>query len=527
MAARPEHLLFLTGRLAEPGLRRILTELAPCPFSWEVRDLGMQVAGLMTADMLRRRLQATDVADFDRIIVPGRCRGDLESLAAQIKRPVVRGPDEMKDLPRYFGRGRKAPDLSRQDVLIFAEIVDAPQQGNIDLIVARALRYRADGADVIDLGCLPDTPFPHLEETVQALKAAGLKVSIDSLAVDDLRRGARAGADYLLSLHEGTLWLADEVDATPILIPQRHGDLASLIRAARTLQARGRAFFADAILDPIHFGFTDSLVRFRALREALPDAALMMGVGNLTELTDADTAGINALLFGIISELRINAVLATEVSPHCASAVREADAARRMMFAAREEGSLPRDISDRLLTLRARRPFPDTAAEIAELARHVKDPNFRIQISREGVHAYNRDGLRTAQDPFALWPQLQLEDDAGHAFYMGVELARAHTAWLLGKRYEQDEDLDWGAALPTATQDLSRQKAGGLTLTHQLREAKKPTAGEREAARGQREAQANKGEAEPDAREAKPIAREAKAIAREAKPLAADKTDPP
>ena len=32
------------------------------------------------------------------------------------------------------------------------------------------------GADVIDLGCLPDTPFPHLEEAVGALKEQGYKV---------------------------------------------------------------------------------------------------------------------------------------------------------------------------------------------------------------------------------------------------------------------------------------------------------------------------------------------------------------
>ena len=213
-------------------------------------------------------------------------------------------------------------------------------------------------------------------------------------------------------------------------------------------------------------------MRFRDLRAALPEARLMMGVGNLTELTDADTAGINALLFGIISELRINAVLATEVSAHCASAVREADAARRMMFAARAEGALPRDFSPLLLSLRARRPFPDTVDEIADMAARVKDANFRVQVSKAGIHAYNRDGMRTAKDPWAFWPQLGLEDDASHAFYMGVELARAHHAWLLGKRYEQDEDLDWGAALPPTNDDLLRQKAEGLTLTHQLREAK-------------------------------------------------------
>jgi dihydropteroate synthase-like protein len=471
MESRVEHLLFFTGRLAEPGLRRVLAAMAPCPFTWEVRELGLQVAGLMTADMLMRRVQPEHVSAFDRIIVPGRCRGDLAAVAARLGRPVQRGPDEMKDLPRHFGRGLAPPDLSRQDVMIFAEIVDAPQS-DVARILARARDYRRDGADVIDLGCLPETPFPHLAETVQALKQEGFLVSVDSLAPADLRTGANAGADYLLSLSEDTLWLADEVDATPVLIPRRHGDLDSLIRAARTLESRGRAFYADAILDPIHFGFTDSLLRFRSLREALPESRIMMGVGNLTELTDADTTGINALLFGVISELRINAVLATEVSPHCASAVREADAARRMMFAAREEGSLPRDFSNQLLALRARRPFPDTPEEIAQTALHVKDGNFRIQVSRAGIHAYNRDGLRTAADPYAFWPQLGLEDDASHAFYMGVELARAHHAFLLGKRYEQDDDLDWGAAVPPLSDDRLHQKAEGLTLTHRLRDVK-------------------------------------------------------
>ena len=44
----------------------------------------------------------------------------------------------------------------------------------------------------------------------------------------------------------------------------------------------------------------------------------MMGVGNLTELTEADTSGINALLFGIAAELNVAAVLTTQVSAACA-----------------------------------------------------------------------------------------------------------------------------------------------------------------------------------------------------------------
>jgi hypothetical protein len=36
-------------------------------------------------------------------------------------------------------------------------------------------------------------------------------VSADSFDTDELLRAGRAGADYLLSLREDTLWLADEV----------------------------------------------------------------------------------------------------------------------------------------------------------------------------------------------------------------------------------------------------------------------------------------------------------------------------
>ncbi len=114
------------------------------------------------------------------------------------------------------------------------------------------------------------------------------------------------------------------------------------------------------------------------------------------------------------------------------------------MFAANEDRRLPRDYSNGLLGLHDRRPFPYTEAEIADFAAKVKDPSFRIQISEEGVHVYNRDGMFTDIDPFRLYPHLKVDDDASHAFYLGVELARAQIAWQLKKRYSQDEELQWG-----------------------------------------------------------------------------------
>jgi dihydropteroate synthase-like protein len=253
------------------------------------------------------------------------------------------------------------------------------------------------------------------------------------------------------------------VAATPVLIPRTPHDEASLHAAIDAMSAKGRAFLADPILDPIPFGLVASIVRYHALRARYPKAPIMMGVGNLTELTEADTSGINALLFGMAAELNVAAVLTTQVSAHARRAVKEADWARRIMHAAARQRSLPKGLNDALMTVHAKHPFPDTPDEIAATAAQVRDPNFRVQVSQQGLYVYNRDGLRTGQGAFELWPQLGLENDASHAFYMGVELAHAQLAWQLGKRYTQDQPLDWGCAVDREADDLNAWCAPGPT----------------------------------------------------------------
>lgn len=440
-----EHVLFLTGRLAYPSLCRELDAMEAKDFTYTVHELGLSVAALMTADMVRRRLD--DPMGADRIVVPGLCGGPVESLEATFGVPVERGPKDLRDLPEHFGKPRAAQCLDRHAVTLFAEIVDAPRLDVSD-ILARAEAYRTDGADVVDLGFLPGEPFPHLEDAVAALHERGFRVSADSLDPDDLVRAGRAGADYLLSLNEATLWIAHESAATPVLIPASDGDLDSLCRAVEQLDASGRDYLADPILAPLHCGFTDSVVRYHELRRRMPQVAIMVGTGNVTELTDGDTTGITALLMGVVSELGASAILTTQVSPHARTAVREADLARRVMYAAREAGTMPRGIHRGLMALRDRKPFPYSPAEIAALADAVRDPSFRIQVSEAGIHVYNRDGIQVAVDPFELFPGLDVREDGPHAFYLGVELARAQIAWQLGKRYMQDQPLAWGCVVP-------------------------------------------------------------------------------
>lgn len=457
-----EHILFLTGKLAEKQLRQILEKMQP-DFTYTVHQLGVKVAALMTADMIARRLK--DTFNANRIIIPGRCRGDLDTLSQGLGLPVERGPEELKDLPLFFGKEAHKPDLSQYKVKIFAEIVDAPQS-TIEQIVARAYYYRNNGADIIDIGCLPDTDFPHLEETIQALKQEDFVVSIDSLEPDDLLRGGKAGADYMLSLHESTLWIGDKVSTTPIVIPETHSDLESLDRAIETLQKNNLAFIVDPILDPLHFGFTESIVRYHQVRQKYPDIEMMLGIGNITELTHADTMGMNALMLGICSELNINHILATEVSQHACRAIKEADLARRIMLAAATNNTLPKHIDSGLMALHETAPYPYNLDEIKELASQIRDPSYRIQTSKEGLHIFNRDGLHSATDPFDLFPKLGIENDGGHAFYLGVELARAEIAWQLGKRFNQDQALTWGCASEHTEPavDLHSFKPVGTTL---------------------------------------------------------------
>jgi dihydropteroate synthase-like protein len=456
-----ERILFLTGHLARARLEKVLNDAGGFGFDCTVVDIGVKVAALMTEAIITRRLARPVAAD--RIVLPGRCRADLERLSAEFGVTFERGPDELKDLPAHFGKRGRGLDLSRHDMRIFAEIVDASAL-SVEAILARGTAMRAAGADVIDLGCLPDTPFPHLEDTVRALKAAGMSVSVDSADADELRRGGRAGADFLLSLTENTLDIAAETAAIPVLIPAAHGDMASLLRAAEAAARRGIKAILDPVIDPIHFGFMTSLSRYAALRAALPDAEILMGTGNLTELTDADSSGVTAMLLGICSELHIRNLLVVQVSPHTRRTIEEHDAARRIMFAARADASLPQGYSAALLQIHDKKPFPNSAREIAEIAAAVTDNNFRIETAADGIHVYNRHGHHVAQDALALFSKLGVERDGAHAFYLGAELTKAEIAWRLGKRYAQDELVDWGSAADVPAEDRTRLRAPGHTL---------------------------------------------------------------
>src|SRR5436309_12307488 len=149
--SRP-HLLFVTGKLAEPSLRRMLAELAPRAwFDYEIAVLPITVAALLTTAWVARHLQVP--AGIDRIMLPGLCSGDLAALAAQLGVPAERGPKDLRDLPEWFGGPSQAASVGNAwDIEILAEINHAPRLTR-DALLAQARAFAASGANVIDVGC--------------------------------------------------------------------------------------------------------------------------------------------------------------------------------------------------------------------------------------------------------------------------------------------------------------------------------------------------------------------------------------
>ncbi len=129
-----ESILFLTGHLARPRLEAVLSGMK-ARLRLEGARYRRQGRGADDRGHHPRRLPKP--VEADKIMLPGRCRADLDRLSQSFGVPFVRGPDELKDIPVFFGRARKASDMTKYDIQIFAEIVDASAL-SVEAIVKRA-----------------------------------------------------------------------------------------------------------------------------------------------------------------------------------------------------------------------------------------------------------------------------------------------------------------------------------------------------------------------------------------------------
>lgn len=439
------HLLFVTGKLAEPALRRLLAELGPrAGFEFSVAVLPISAVSLATTPWIARHL--TPSTRPDRVVLPGMCAGELTPVAEAAGAPAERGPADLRDLPEYFGAAPKAPaDYGAYDIEILAEINHAPRL-ETEEIVRQARAYRDSGADIIDLGCDPGPPWSGVGDCVRRLRDEGLRISIDSFQPTEVAVAVRAGAELVLSVNASNRDAARDWGCEVVALPDQLSDLGGLDRTVELLADWGVPFRIDPVLEPIAFGFAASLGRYIEVRRRYPDAAMLMGVGNLTELTDVDSAGVNVLLAGFCQELGIRSVLTTEVINWCRSSVRELDRARRLVYHACKYNMLPKKLEPGLVMLRDPKLRAHGDQTLRDLAAGIHDKNFRLFAESGQIHAINGAMHLQGTDPFELFAQmLQREPiDSTHAFYLGYEMAKAVTALTLGKNYTQDQALRWG-----------------------------------------------------------------------------------
>lgn len=436
---------FVTGRLAEPALRATLQPLADeSGFDYSIQVLPITVAALMTPEWIAPRLQIPE--GTTQLILPGYCDGDLTPIQSLTKLPIQIGPRDLRRLPEFFGK-KRIDDFGSWDIEIIAEINHAPRLSR-DEILKMAKSMKADGANVIDVGCEPNSFWSGVGDCVSMLVQEGFRVSVDSLNPREIGKAVATGAELVLSVNSSNREHAPDWGCEVVAIPDDIRDLDTLAETVEWLAERSVRLRIDPILEPIGFQFADSLHRYFQARARWPEAEMMMGIGNLTELTEVDSAGVNVILLAICQDLGIRSVLTTQVINWARNCVKECDIARRLVHYAIKQGVPPKHITHQLVMLRDPKLVEFGEDQLKTLASQIKDNNYRIFAESGSVHVLGGGKKFTHSDPFEIFDQLldcqPSNLDPSHAFYLGFEMCKALTALQLGKQYTQDEPLNWG-----------------------------------------------------------------------------------
>ena len=474
--------LLVTGRLALDQVR------ATAPGS-DVLVLDVDVAAFITPEMLCR----AKPEGYDLILIPGAITADFREAERRLKAKIRLGPKHAADLGfvlRHLGevelstsipacvlmegenrseaqaraerleeaasgritlKGVKIGGNSRMKVL--AEVVDATRLDDDDLI-ARVRYFEAQGADLIDLGLPLDARISDVTAALNAAKSAtSLPVSVDTVVPDLILAGLHAGADLILSLNGDNLPRVGEAVAAagaPAVVIPGPGPIC-LEENLDQAMGYGIRVIADPVLDPPALGLASSLHEYILFRKAHPHIPLFFGVGNVTELLDADCTGANALLAALGAEMGASMLFTPEYSAKTRGSVHELVIAARMMGLAQWRHTPPKDLGLDLLVLKEKRrlplePMPEVFVE-AE-TRHKYEPDnagsFRITLSRDMILAGNGSITVAGGQARAILNTLidmGLVTRLDHAGYLGRELEKAEIALALKRSYNQDEPL--------------------------------------------------------------------------------------
>ncbi|MEM3832351.1 MAG: dihydropteroate synthase-like protein [Thermoprotei archaeon] len=511
-------MLLVTGIIAEGYVRReaeILSKLTG--YKVDVLTLRLPVAALASTNYIAEALLRANVRDYDIVIIPGLARGSASIISERMGIPCVKGPKHFADISKilstmkieklsgeipadmiYEGEvsneisqtfsmieksivdqmfiiaGKVKIPLRPPPIRVISEITEAHLYDRNKLLQEIIKRVEA-GADIVSVGFDASNPMPDLVySTIRFIKENyDVPIAVDSMAISEIKAGINAGSDMILNLDAGTI---SDISSIPgsvavVLIPtnmkenfvprsvdERLKLIDYLLSKAREKKIEN--VIIDPIIEPpINPGLLTGLETAIELkkRKILP---MMIGISNVTEMIDADSVGINALLTVLAYELGVSAVLVVEKSHKAKGSTREVVTASKMVTLAHVRRTYPKDLGVNLLILKEKsdKTVPinvDSSTEIFSehgFGHTNLDPQgfFKIGLDRDrgliiAVYQGRKGSITikgaTADAVAKKIIDLGLISRLDHAAYIGMELQKAETALRLNKSYVQDESL--------------------------------------------------------------------------------------
>jgi dihydropteroate synthase-like protein len=437
-----------------------------------------EIASFLTPEQLKKIVEG---GKYDMVIVSGMSTASFEMVEEEAGIPVYRGPRHAADLrmiltligsiplsrtvpaddllvemrkeeatrklgeleekaaPVYVIRSLKIGGNSRIKVL--AEIMDAHKEPDILFKVEEFFRR---GADIVDLGFGFDATPGDVQKVFHELEGVPGPLAADTHD-PALINAALGRADLILSLTEKNIPMVGSSIAD-------HGTVAVVVPGERSLPENIRlaeeagisCIIADPLLQPAGSGLVPSLSGFE--ETGYP---LFFGAGNVVELIDADSIGVNALLAALASEVHAAVIFSSEHSDKTRGSIREMRQATEMMVLAGGR-PYPKDLGIDLLVIKEKRRRREPPLEYSRLTNSepllkdiTYDPcgNFRIGIEGEYITAViNGKAYRGTSWTDIFHTILQCKDVSllDHAAYLGAELFKAQLAIRFGRSFEQD-----------------------------------------------------------------------------------------
>ncbi|MDI9642970.1 MAG: dihydropteroate synthase-like protein [Archaeoglobales archaeon] len=414
---------------------------ADCSWAEFERKKGVKVRlGPLHAYDLREVLKHADKIEFSHKIPACRL---IEGKRAE---EAIKAVDELEKEHAFEIGNVRIGGKSRMKIV--AEI----QKLKIEDLRERIDYYVESGADIVDLGIPIEFENEFVSKAIKiAVDHSKVPISVDTFSPKAIEIAVKHGVNMIMSLSSSNTEILELIEDQALVVAER--DLGKLFRLIELARAKTEKVIADPILDP-PLKVAESIERYLEFRKLDKVTPLLFGVGNVTELSDADSVGINALLTFIAEEIGCNLLFTTEASPKTAGSVKELKRASYLAKIAKIRSSPPKDTGISMLVLKEKLKYetaekPESFIEAKRNAEFIRDPcgDFIIFIADGKIFCKHEKAIiagKTAKEILDTVLKLGLVSRLDHAGYLGRELMKAEIALRLGKNYIQDRELNFG-----------------------------------------------------------------------------------